>query len=926
MKIKLALLGFLLLPLAAAGQATQQDSNTQRSVTLIFRGTPIEEAIQMLVEETKMDLIYDPSILNAQKVFSISREEDPETILSNILKGTKLDFIRLSSGTYVIIEAAKSESRYGSLAGMVLDKSTGKPLEGANVLLADASTGTSTNRSGRFTIAPLISGNYEVTITYVGYKPVRDTISIPNQGDGARRFYLESRPVFVEPVVVSSIQRRLPHVSSEGEQVNYLTEILGGYTGSPDAIRSINSVMGLNFSIPMADFNVQGGAEGEHQVLLDGVPVYNPVSFGRLTGAFSPFALRKITIHKAGYPASVGSQLSGVVAIDQDIPSESENSATIQGDPLNVNARLNTAVNLGDAEIKTMVAARSNIWNWYEKPSLSNTLENWDRLDPIIASNLLNSTSQSTQFRPVNHGADVNFYDLHLANQIDYNDFHTTSLSLYRGKNYLQTQLLAHNSANSQDVPEFMYTQDTYDWQNTAARVEYQWLMSSRLNASFAFSYSKHHSNHHFGMSSSDVLLAVPSEQDRLIGRLQDQIANQEHTGDDNMVRETAFKADFEYSLHQHHNLRFGIEPKFVNYSFRLSDLFYHFSTSKSRTFMLAGYLQDSFSLSYNTKLTGGSRFTYIPKQEQFYLEPRLSLQVDYPETSLGFLSLKFSTGIYRQFINQFDITNVGPSTIVPSIRFWVPVDFTTDVPKSYHFSTEALVEPTENLTFRWEGFYKWNPTILAIDYHALLEEPVGPVLSFDNQSRFISHGKSYSLGTGISAETLIEPLMMDLSLSYQYSLAERKLPKRFEGQFITTPWNEPHKLTAAVNWKVTSSVTTTLRWQSIWGRAWAYNRAYYDYLTIDQNQNQFGTINFQTPSDDKLNPYHQLDAAISYTQSVGSGSLQLKANLINLLDRKNLLEKRLLPNISPEGSTEYAIERKSLPGFIPSVSLQFSY
>lgn len=689
------------MPVVAAGQATEQDSTTQRTYTLIFRGTPIEEAIQMLVEETQMDLIYDPTILNAQKVFSISRQELPEAILSNILKGTNLDFIRLSSGTYVIIESAKSASRYGSLAGMVLDKQTGKPLEGANVLLADASTGTSTNQSGRFTIAPLISGNYEVTITYVGYKPVRDTISVPDQGDGTRRFYLESRPVFVEPVVISSIQRRLPYYGTEGEEVNNLTETLNSYTGSPDAIRSINSVMGINFSIPMADFNVQGGAVGEHKVLLDGVPVYNPVSFGRLTGAFSPYALRKITIHKAGYPASVGSQLSGIIAIDQDVPAAAENSATIQGDPLNINARANTSFNLGKAKVRTMLAARGNIWNWYEKPSLANTLENWDRLDPIIASNLLNSSSESTQFRPTNHGADVNFYDLHLSNQIDYNDFHTTSLSFYRGKNYLQTQLLAHNPATDEEVPEFMYTQDTYDWQNTTAKIEHRWLLSPRLDARFAFSYSRHHSNHHFGMSSSDALLAVPTDQNRLIERLQDQIRNQAHTGDDNLVRETAFTADFEYSLRQNHNIKFGIEPKFINYAFRLSDLFYHFSSSENRTFMLSGYLQDGFSLSYNAKLTGGTRFTYIPNQEQFYLEPRLSLQVDYPETLLGFLSMKFSTGVYRQFMNQFDITNIGPSTIVPSIRFWVPVDFTTDVPKSYHFSTEALIEPTENLSFR---------------------------------------------------------------------------------------------------------------------------------------------------------------------------------------------------------------------------------
>ncbi|HKL17601.1 MAG TPA: carboxypeptidase-like regulatory domain-containing protein, partial [Halalkalibaculum sp.] len=301
MKSKSILLFILFLIASSSGYAQNSGKTESSSYTLLFRGTPIEEAIKELVDKTKIDLIYDPSILSSQRVFSLSKNQSPEQILSNILKGTNLDYIQLSSGTYVIITSAKNESRYGSLAGLVLDKSTGKPLDGANVLIADASTGTSSNQSGRFTIAPLLTGEYEITITYVGYKPVRDTVSIPRQGDSLREFYLESRPVFVEPVVVTSIQKRLPYYKSGKEEVTNLTQSLSSYTGSPDAMKSVQSVMGVNFSIPLADFNIQGGAEGEHQVLLDGVPIYNPVSFGRLTGAFSPYALQKITVHKAGY-------------------------------------------------------------------------------------------------------------------------------------------------------------------------------------------------------------------------------------------------------------------------------------------------------------------------------------------------------------------------------------------------------------------------------------------------------------------------------------------------------------------------------------------------------------------------------------------------------------------------------------------------
>ena len=927
MKFKSLFLFCLLLASSSPGVAQDKNDQKANTYTLLFRGTPIEKAIKELVEETKIDLIFDPSILTSHTVFSQPKNKTPEEILSKILEGTSLDYIQLSSGTYVIIKSAENKPRYGGLAGRVYDKSTGKPLEGANVLIADASTGTSSNQAGHFTIAPLLTGSYEVTVTYVGYKPVRDTVSIPVNSRTQKKFYLESRPVFVEPIVISSIQRRLPFYNSGSDEVTDLTESLSSYTGSPDAMKSINSVMGVNFSIPFADFNIQGGADGEHRVLLDGTPVYNPVSFGRLTGAFSPYALNKITVHKAGYRASLGSQLSGIISIDQDIPEEDENNIMVQGDPLSVNGRINLTASLGkNTEIKTMLAGRSNIWRWYQKPILSNTLKDWDRLDPIITGTLINGTPREVTFDRVEHRSDVDFYDLHWSNEISFSEFHTSYFSFYSGTNFVQTKLLSNSTQPDATVPESMYTRDTYDWLNNALRLEHNWLISSRLQAQFGLSYSKHESNHHFGMAGTDDIAYIPGDNERLINRFDNYIDGQPHTGDENFVRESSFNATFEYSLNRDHKIGIGIEPKVVDYSFRLSDLFYHFASSGNSTFMLSGFLEDEFSLTYNTKIIGGSRFTYVPGQQSFFAEPRLSVQTDFQQTPLGFISLKLSGGLYRQFINQFDVTNPGPSSLVPSIRFWVPVDYTTDVPKSYHASAEALIEPTENLTFRWEGFYKSNPSILAIDYHALIEDPTDPQLKFDKQNTFIEQGKSYSLGTGISAEKLFEDLLMELSVSYQYSLAEQKFNKRFDGRFVSTPWNEPHKLSAAINWNILPSVITTIRWQSIWGRSWAFNRAYYDYLSIDQNQSQFGTVNFNSPSDDKLNPYHQLDLAVSYSQQLSNSKIQLRLDLINILDRHNTLEKRLIPEQSSGGSIQYSGQNKTLPGFSPSISLRFIY
>src|SRR5699024_1068432 len=71
-------------------------------------------------------------------------------------------------------------------------------------------------------------------------------------------------------------------------------------TGTADAVKSLDAISGISFSLPLADFNIQGGASGDHQLRLDGVPIYNPVSMGRMLGAFSPWAIDKIHSNEEG--------------------------------------------------------------------------------------------------------------------------------------------------------------------------------------------------------------------------------------------------------------------------------------------------------------------------------------------------------------------------------------------------------------------------------------------------------------------------------------------------------------------------------------------------------------------------------------------------------------------------------------------------
>ena len=57
----------------------------------------------------------------------------------------------------------------GKIAGRVIDKSTGEPLAGANILIEDSQLGASTDEDGYFFFINLPPGKYTLVAMYVGY-------------------------------------------------------------------------------------------------------------------------------------------------------------------------------------------------------------------------------------------------------------------------------------------------------------------------------------------------------------------------------------------------------------------------------------------------------------------------------------------------------------------------------------------------------------------------------------------------------------------------------------------------------------------------------------------------------------------------------------------------------------------------------------
>ena len=87
---------------------------------------------------------------------------------------SKSTFFLLFVLGFNIIHAQES----GKIVGTVLDKGTGDPLPGANVLLEGTSLGAATSSEGEYTIHQVAPGDYNMIIKYIGYNEKKIPITV----------------------------------------------------------------------------------------------------------------------------------------------------------------------------------------------------------------------------------------------------------------------------------------------------------------------------------------------------------------------------------------------------------------------------------------------------------------------------------------------------------------------------------------------------------------------------------------------------------------------------------------------------------------------------------------------------------------------------------------------------------------------------
>ncbi|MFN8718443.1 MAG: carboxypeptidase regulatory-like domain-containing protein [Gemmatimonas sp.] len=901
-------LGFIaatLLPAGVAAQSSRAPSAVIEAqpplVSVALIDVPLVEALEALSQSARMNLVWQATTLGekaSRRIACRFTNARPEDVLGCITRGAGLDYVRLSSGTYVVIPGPESALAPTSFAGVVVDAATGAPLPAARVQLAEVPTGVLTQDDGGFAFPALRPGRYALTVRAVGYRPYRTALAVDPRSRNTVRLPMERAEAFVRPIVVNGIR---PGAASAELGNGTLADRAGDrlLAGPATFLPGVVAPLGVARRDGTGDLHLQGGDVGEHPWRLDGIPLYDVTALSGLLGMVSPAAVERMTVRRSGFRASHGSFASGVIDLDHAVaPPDGAGTPTaeVSVDPIAASARLSSPVRLGQGTGHVMVAGRTGLWQWTAPSPMVRALREWSVPDPVLLARVSGFTAlpgherlDYTEFGARIGDERVSLQDVHAATRVSWGVAHQLDASAFvmaHGVAYDGTA----GGATSAEAAPMLHATDDYAWRTAGGQAAHRWLLGTRVRQHVQLRASSHRLQHTGGMR----MLAAPAAA--LSAR------------EDNGITELAALAEWQVTVNAHTQLALGTELARASSHLDLGNRVLRpiaFETSVTRG---TAFGDATIALGRRHHLEAGLRVTQL-QSGRTYAEPRLALRGERAGGPRAW-AWRIAGGGYHQFVNQFDVASTMPVAFVPSMRFWLPSDGTTPVAQSWHLATEGVLRPGGGWEVRGEGYGRWQPSIPMFDYGVMYDTtgvnaPLGEAASFVARS----DGRAVGGGVRIIRETSVRGVEVRSELAYDVGSAARRFPSRFGGVLQPPSWLEPHRVLLAGEMRPLPGVVLAGRSRAVWGRPWALRQAYYDLFGAAPMQ---GGLPIAMPGAAGRPAVFDLDLAASWTRGIGRSRVEVGMSVTNVLDRQNVLDFGLRRRGEAD---DYARVPRVLPG-----------
>ena len=200
----------------------------------------------------------------------------------------------------------------GDVEGTVYQRSTGKPLTGADVHITETEQTQKTDKNGVFQFTELPEGTYTFVVTHPA-EATPTTVSVDISSGDTTKVKIHLGAAFKLETVVVEGKRLPPTVSRTEIRGSELLRIPGA---ANDVLKGLTTLPGIG--IPNDYFGVlyiRGSEPGSNLYYFDRTPLGYPFHWGGLLSTISSETIETIDIYAGGYGAEFGLDSQAVLDI-----------------------------------------------------------------------------------------------------------------------------------------------------------------------------------------------------------------------------------------------------------------------------------------------------------------------------------------------------------------------------------------------------------------------------------------------------------------------------------------------------------------------------------------------------------------------------------------------------------------------------------
>jgi len=200
----------------------------------------------------------------------------------------------------------------GKIVGTVVEKSTGDPLPGVNILIVGTTIGAATGIDGNFMILNVPPGNYSVRASMIGYKimtqtDVRVSIDLTTDVD----FELDESTIEGEEITVIAKRKIVK------KDLTARTAVINSEEIAKAPVEEIEDVLSTQAGVTKdtgGGIHIRGGRTGEVAYWVDGVSVTDAYD-GNIAVEVENMAVREMQVISGAFNAEYGQAMSGIINI-----------------------------------------------------------------------------------------------------------------------------------------------------------------------------------------------------------------------------------------------------------------------------------------------------------------------------------------------------------------------------------------------------------------------------------------------------------------------------------------------------------------------------------------------------------------------------------------------------------------------------------